>query len=424
MAPAVLAVAVPLAIGAVILYWLVRGVTRNEDALARGPLAGWVALGYVAHLLVGWAGHASNIAADSILYDRVAEQIAEHWRHGYPFETLPSGKEGFFYMVAGLYRVLGHYPASAVVVNCIIATATIPVSYDTTKRLFGPAAARYVGPLLLLPAFLVWTSPLLREAGVLLLMATTLNAAVRLSDHFGARRFMMLGVSLPLLFTFRGNVALLLLASLVPALALSRRQLMSGLGTGLTVTAFVLLLVVGAGIGYSGYKLTAEASFEQVDASRNELSTTAESGFAQGADVSTPTGAITYLPVGLVNFMLGPFPWQARGVRQLMALPDVFIWWSLLPSLWRGLRHGVRLQRRRSLLLILPAGILAAALSLFVGNFGTAVRERLQVLIVLLPFIALGLALSRSTSTADKRAEAAGDVLASTQLLSSHGGAS
>lgn len=408
-APAVLAVAVPLALGAVVLRALVRVVTRDEGPAAEARLAMWVGGGLVAHLLVGWFGHTTNIAVDAHFYDRLAQQVVDHWRHGFPFEPLPFGKEGFIYLLAALYRVFGHYPAAGVAVNCVLGAATIPVVYDTTKRLFNAEAARFVGPLLMLPAFLIWTSTLLREAAILLLMATALNAGVRLSDRFGAGRFIVMGASLTLLFTFRANVALLLMASLLPALVVSRRELLSGLGTGLTVTAMILMLVVGGGIGYSGYKLTSGASLEQVEVSRDELATTAESGFSHGADVSTTKGAITYLPLGLTNFMLGPFPWQARGARQLLALPDVLLWWALLPSLCRGMVHGVRVLRRKTLLLFMPAGLIAAVLSLLIGNFGTAVRERLQVLIVLLPLIAVGLARRSSgqSPSTDLRAPAA-----------------
>jgi hypothetical protein len=41
---------------------------------------------------------------------------------------------------------------------------------------------------------------------------------------------------------------------------------------------------------------------------------------------------------------------------------------------------------------LLPAIIISVELALVIGNFGTIVRERTQVVILLLPFIALGLA--------------------------------
>jgi hypothetical protein len=140
---------------------------------------------------------------------------------------------------------------------------------------------------------------------------------------------------------------------------------------------------------------------DQVELNRRALSQTAASGFSEGADVSTPKGALTYLPVGFVNFMFGPFPWQMRNLRQLLALPDVLLWFGLMPALWRGILEGIRMTRRKSLLLLLPAGFTAVMLSLVIGNFGTAVRERIQVAVIVVPFIALGLARRRTGGAGD-----------------------
>ncbi|HVE94939.1 MAG TPA: hypothetical protein VNB24_08475 [Acidimicrobiales bacterium] len=410
-APAALAILVPLGIGIPVLSALTRSATRDESPEARARLGRWVALALVAHLISGWLTDVTNFSTDAELYDRVARQLEVHWSQGLPFERLPSGKEGFFYMLAALYRVFGHYPAAGIVVNCVIAAGTVAIMYDTTKRMFTAAAAHCVAPLMFLPGFLVWTSGLMREASILLMIAIALNAAVRLSDRFGVGQFILMTTSLTLLFTLRANVALLLMASLLPALALSRRQLMTGLGTGVTVTVVVLVLVVGAGVGYSGYKLSAGANLEQVEVSRLELSTSAESGYTRGADVSTTSGALSYLPVGLTNFMLGPFPWQVRTPRQILALPDVFLWWMLLPVLWRGAFEGVRVARRKTLLLLVPAIAIAAPLSLLIGNYGTAIRERLQVIILLVPFIALGVARRRASRQTESSATVRSDAL-------------
>ena len=47
-------------------------------------------------------------------------------------------------------------------------------------------------------------------------------------------------------------------------------------------------------------------------------------------------------------------------------------------------------------------------LALLVANFGTVVRERMQVLVLLIPFISLGLARSNAPApVADRRARSA-----------------
>jgi hypothetical protein len=94
----------------------------------------------------------------------------------------------------------------------------------------------------------------------------------------------------------------------------------------------------------------------------------------------------------MLNFVLGPFPWQISGTRQLPFVPDMLVWWALLPSLWTGFFAAGRLVGRRRLLIVLPALGTIVFMSLALGNFGVIVRERLQVIVLIVPLIALGLA--------------------------------
>jgi hypothetical protein len=168
----------------------------------------------------------------------------------------------------------------------------------------------------------------------------------------------------------------------------------SGLAAGLGVLALIAALVLASGFGYSGYQAATGSSLRQAELVRRDLANSANSGFAADTDISTPAQALSFLPQGLLNFLLGPFPWQLGGGRQLLVLPDVLVWWLLLPSVWRGLREARR-RGKASLVLILPAMTTSALLSLVVGNFGTIVRERSQVVILLTPIMAAGLAVRR-----------------------------
>jgi hypothetical protein len=314
------------------------------------------------------------------------------------FDTsvLPAGKEGFFFALAGLYWVFGPYQVAGIVVNAALAAAVVPLVHDTTRRLLGREAARVVVIMYaLLPGFLVWTSQLLREAGVVFLLAVAANAAVRLQARTTAGAVAALGGSLALLFTLRANVALLATAGFIAGVAVSRREVLAGAATGAVVVGLLVLAVVVAGVGERGYELTTTADLKTVSEVRQALATTSSSGIAPTVDVSTPGEAIRFLPHGLVAFGLGPFPWTARNGRQVAGVLEALTLWFLLPSLVRGwLRAGDAIGRRR-LVLGVPALLLAVGLALFVGNYGTVVRERLQVSILILPFVAYGWTLRR-----------------------------
>jgi hypothetical protein len=263
---------------------------------------------------------------------------------------------------------------------------------DTTRRLAGDVAARAVPPLVtLFPGLVLWTSQLLREAGVLLLIALAANAAARLSIRYAPSRVFVLGGVVAMLFSFRASTAALLGVALVPALIVGRRNPFAGVGTSVSVSGLAALALFSLGVGLAGFQLIRHAELGDIDTVRRDSSVSAASGFAEEADVSTPQRAISYLPIGLPAFLLGPAPWTLASSRQLPALPDVILWWSLLPSVLRG---GRRLARQsgagRVLLLALPAFVVSSGLCLLIANYGTIVRERMQVVVLVIPLIALG----------------------------------
>ncbi|HEX2042289.1 MAG TPA: hypothetical protein VHF24_06585 [Acidimicrobiales bacterium] len=396
----VLALLGPTALGVLVLAVLVRGMA--SDVADQRRLLRWTMFGFLAHLALGLFLNSVSgpltryvLAPDAGTYDRVAKYLVTYWESGGPAPRLAPGKEGFYYLLGGIYWLLGPHAVAGLAVNATFAAAIVPVVTDTTRRLYGPSAARYVAPLaVLLPGCLLWWSQLLKEAGIGLLVAVAANCAIRLTERASLASLVGVAASLAVLFTFRAWVALVIAAGLVLGMALGKGRLLSGLGAGLG-GASLLAVLVALGLGYSGYRAAVNADLKEADVVRKELATTAGSGFDADADVSTPLAAVSYLPRGLFNFVLGPFPWQIRSARQLAVVPEMVIWWWLLPSLWAGLRAGRRLVRRRSLVLLMPAVATSLLLSLSIGNFGTVLRERQQVVVLLLPLIALGLSVRR-----------------------------
>lgn len=397
VAPALVALLVACIVSVLGLVLLTQMLgARSDDPAGQRRVMGWTMASFGGHLLLGLVIASSPtfvtyLGGDADTYHQGAMQIVDHWTNGGPLPRIRPGTEGFYYGLGAVYLFLGPYRVAGVALIAGLSAALVPLVSDTTERLFGRPAARVAGPLVvLLPGFLVWTSQLLREAPALFLLAAGANCAVRLSTRARPSTLGWLALTIALLFTVRANVALVFVVALVGGLVLGRRSLVGGLGTGLTALVLVTVLVIAVGIGSSGYQLSREFDLEQVDLARQDLSTSASSGFAPDADVSTPERAITFLPVGLVSFSFGPFPWQVANPRQLAGLLEVATLWALVPSLARGLRRARALIGRQLYVLTLPALLLACMLSLLIGNYGTVVRERLQVIVLVVPVIALG----------------------------------
>ena len=111
-----------------------------------------------------------------------------------------------------------------------------------------------------------------------------------------------------------------------------------------------MILALGVGLTYMGVLRTAEsqvdtyADFETIQRSRRDLSRRANSGFGQDVDVSTATGAISAVPLGMTYLLFAPFPWQLASLRQLITLPEMIVWWVSFPLLVTGIWFTLKLQ--------------------------------------------------------------------------------
>lgn len=393
-APTVAAIAIP---GIAVLL-VVLAVTRFlTPAASLRRVMTWTLAAFALHLAIGLVIQSSGtltgyFGGDATTYSVGAAGIYQHWLHAAPMPAdLPSGKTGFYYMLAALEVAFGVHPQAGMALNAGMAALTIPLVTDATRRHFGEPASRAAPVLLtLMPGFLIWGSQLLREAGIYFLIAVALNAAVRIMGRTSLIAIIVMVLAIALLFTFRADVALMIGAGLAVAIMFGGRQMAGGLASGLGTIVLVLSLVVGGGLGYSGYRLVTHSNLRQVNGIRSDSSLSASSGFLPEADVSSTRHAASYIPLGAAYFTLGPAPWQIHGSRQLSAVPDLLVWWYLLPSLWRGIREGRRRRGREVIVYLVPALALTVVLTLIVANFGTAVRERMQVIILLVPLIGLG----------------------------------
>jgi len=401
----VAALVAPLILGLLILGAVVRRLSPADDSTAYRRTLRWTMVALFSHLAFGVV--VTNLSdtfaffrSDGLTYHALAIDLLGYWGGDLPSPNISPGKEGFYYLLACLYWVLGAHTAAGLAVNAVMSAAIVPVVSDLTWRLFGrEAAARAVPLMVLLPGVFIWTSQLLKEAAVLLLIAIAANAAVRMNERFGVGALAMGTGSMALLLTFRGPVGLVVAAGHVLGIAFGRRQVVAGISTGLSALGLIAVLVLALGLGYSGLQSAAGSDLAQANLVRQDLAQSANTGFGTDADISTAKGALSYLPSGLLSFGLGPFPWQLQGLGQLSMVPDVLVWWYLLPHLWRGLRSGARMVGRRILVLVFPAMLTTVLLALVVSNFGTVVRERGQVVVLLVPFIALGLAQRGAAST-------------------------
>ncbi|MEU1971757.1 hypothetical protein ABZ477_08870 [Microbacterium sp. NPDC019599] len=343
-------------------------------------------ISYVLALAIAFIRYAEAglSAPDAIYYDRMAVAISE----GQSSNTVSAGKEGLAETLAVLYKVLGHDPFYGLWLNAIACALMVAMLAAVAGRLDMPVTpTAWIAAIY--PPVLFWGTFLLREAIVWLLISLMLFAAAGIVSRAGtvAGNVILLVLAFGALIAFRGSVAIALMAAILAAIVVAQdRNKNAGLG------AYMLLIVV-LGIAYMTpladqiEGVFGRYSFERLEVSREALQRTADSGFSIGAG-GPILSALTTLP----RVLFGPFFWEI----EIVGVPGVLeglLWVGLLVLVARGFRRVP--NPRFSSVLVLPSLTLLYVLAVTSGNYGTMVRLRTQVAIMLIPLAAAGVALAR-----------------------------
>jgi len=174
---------------------------------------------------------------------------------------------------------------------------------------------------------------------------------------------------------------------------------------------FLVILALGVSLTYmgvlrtAGTQVDAYADLERIQRSRRDLSLRANSGFGQEVDVSTTSGALTAVPLGLTYLLFAPFPWQLASLRQSITMPEMVAWWISFPLLVMGIWFTLKYRLRQALPILIFTSMLTLAYSIFQGNVGTAYRQRSQILVFYFIFVAVGAVLMREKRENRKREE-------------------
>jgi hypothetical protein len=156
---------------------------------------------------------------------------------------------------------------------------------------------------------------------------------------------------------------------------------------GLVVGVIVLLLYTP--VGQEVLQQSHFFDLELLQNSRMDLAR-AESGFATRANVSTFEGVLSVLPTGILYLLFAPFPWSVTGLRQALALPDILMWYALVPFLVMGIASAGR-RLRQTMPIFVFTMALTVAYGAFLGNVGTAYRQRTQIMMFYFLFVADGI---------------------------------
>ncbi|HEV8187196.1 MAG TPA: glycosyltransferase family 39 protein [Pyrinomonadaceae bacterium] len=348
-----------------------------------------------------FVGHAEEFfGGDANTYDIFGQSLVASW-HGDTYHASKfagfthtgASAWGMLYLVAVVYEVIGRNMLAIQLINASIGATTAIVVYYVAQNLFSNARVSKLAAVLVafFPSLILWSSQALKDGLIILALALSIFATLRLMEKIKIGYVVVLIGALLALFSLRFYIFYMMCAAVAGSFFLGSKAF-SAQGF---MQRFIAVTAIGLAFTWFGVLQGASVQFERyanlkmVQTSREDLAA-AGSGFMKDVDVQTTEGALTVIPIGLLYLMFAPFPWDFATLRQTITLPEMIVWWMVFPLLVLGLWYSIKHRLRQVSPIIIFTTMLTLAYSLFQGNVGTAYRQRSQLLVFYFIFVAVG----------------------------------
>jgi hypothetical protein len=347
---------------------------------------------------------------DAFTYDLFGNALLRTWEGEKYYQTMVdlftgggrSSGWGMIYMVAAVYKMIGRNMLAIQYLNSVLGAATVPVAYLTALEIFPNKRMARTCALLaaFFPSMVLWSAQGLKDGPIVFLLVVSMLATLKLGNRLTAKYMVALALALCALISLGFYVFYIVVIAVTVAFVLGRRPL----SAKSFARQFIIMITIAVALGYFGVSRYASAQFEtfgslrSLQVMRQDAARSAQSGFGEDTDVSTPSGALLAIPLGFSYLFLAPFPWQFGSLRSLITLPEMLVWWCCIPLLVLGLWFTIKHRVRQVAPILIFTFLLTLTYSVLQGNVGTAYRQRAQLLIFYFFFVAVGFVLMKEKS--------------------------
>ncbi len=314
---------------------------------------------------------------------------------------------GMVYLVAAVYGVVGRNMLAVQFMNSVFGAATAVIIFLCAYQVFNNIrVARLAGiAVAFYPSLVLWSAQGLKDGPIVFFLALSILATLKLGEKLSLKYLVVLVCSLLALISLRFYVFYMICVAIGGAFVIG----MQAITATSFLRQFAAIILLGLALTYVGVTRSASVQFErygnmqQLQRTRQDLARSAESGFGRDVDVSTTSGALSTIPLGVLYLLFAPFPWQVVSLRQSITLPEMVVWWASFPLLVLGLWFAIRYRLRMISPILIFTAMLTLAYSVFQGNVGTAYRQRAQLLVFYFIFVAVGFVLLKEKREERKR---------------------
>jgi hypothetical protein len=353
---------------------------------------------------------------DALTYDAFGSMLLRSWQgeRNPVFQSLmqgyyTGGAWGMLYIVAAVYGAIGRNMLAVQFVNAVIGAATAPVIFLCAQHIFGNVRVARLAALFVAfyPSLVLWSCQGLKDGPIVFFLALIMLSTLRLGERFSIKYSVVLLCAMLAVLSFRFYIFYMVVVAVGGSFVVGMRAVT----TNSLVRQFVVVIMLGLAMTYFGVLRTASmqletfGSLERLQVTRSDQVRTSNkgTGFGKDVDISTTSGALSAIPLGVVYLLFAPFPWQLGSLRQSITMPEMLVWWVSFPMCMLGLWFTLKFHLRKALPILIFTTMLTLSYSIFQGNIGTAYRQRAQVLVFYFIFAAVGFILLKEKREDEKR---------------------
>jgi hypothetical protein len=298
---------------------------------------------------------------------------------------------GMPYYIASIYYIIGRNPFAIQLINAGLGAATCVVVYKIARNISKePRVARVAAILTLAsPSMILWSAQGLKDAPIVFCLCMCMYFALRLRDRLQFKQGLLLIIFFVCLYSLRHYAAYIVFIATGGTLLFAAKKF----SPARVLQGGVLVIVIGLALSYFGAGDSAPNGLDlkRLQEARVWSASASNSGFGADVDITDPSAALGFLPVGVLYVLFAPFPWMISNLRQLITLPELIVWWAMIPLLVRGYWFSIRQRLRETFGICIFTIGLTLAYALFQSNVGTAYRHRAQLFGFFFIFISIGL---------------------------------
>ena len=333
-------------------------------------------------------------ALDAAVYDAGGQEWANHWK-GYSDSVASRFAMPYYRLVGVHYFILGHAVVVPKITNAILGAATVFYTYRIGIFLAGEEAGWRAARLVtFFPSLILWSAMGIRDALAILAIVAVVWHTISLKLRFTLPSAVMLLAALMMIGTLREYMFPLMGCAVVLGIFLTDLRSAPRNLIAVAILACLLLLIYRQ--TSIGEKFVSQASLADIQRMRDGGAIGARTAYMTDVDISTPQGALLFLPLGIAYFLFSPFPWQIGGIRHLLPLPEMLYWYSLIPVIFFAMRRLLKDNFQVAIVVLVSTIVLTVSYGLGSSNVGTAYRHRGQVMPLLLAVAAAGLTLQEN----------------------------